>query len=169
MQQEITIVVAMTRNRVIGRDNAMPWHLPADLKQFKRVTMGKPIIMGRKTFDSIGCALPGRTNVVLTRNNNWSSPGVEVFGSLSQAIANFPDEPELMIIGGATVYQQALPLATKIILTEIDLECEGDTFFPDINESEWKRKSQHRCLKDESNQYHYRFVELVRCCNKASI
>ena len=88
MQQEITIVVAMSRNRVIGRDNAMPWHLPADLKHFKRVTMGKPIIMGRKTFDSIGCVLPGRTNVVLTRNNNWSSPGVEVFGSQCHLLKN---------------------------------------------------------------------------------
>ena len=161
MQQEITIVVAMSRNRVIGRDNAMPWHLPADLKHFKRVTMGKPIIMGRKTFDSIGCVLPGRANVVLTRNNNWSSPGAEVFGSLSQAIANFPDEPELMIIGGATVYQQALPLATKIILTEIDLECEGDTFFPFWPRSEWREISRQE-QQDMKSEFKYNFVTLEK-------
>jgi dihydrofolate reductase len=134
----ISLIVAMAHNRVIGKDNGMPWHLPADLKHFKAVTLGKPVIMGRKTFESIGKALPKRRNLVVSRNPDYQAPGCEVIHSLEAALALVKDVPEVCIIGGAQLFEEALPQADRLYLTFIDLHVEGDTFFPDWNTIHWK-------------------------------
>lgn len=139
----VSLIVAMAKNRVIGLNNSMPWHLPQDLKHFKKVTMGKPIIMGRKTWDSLGRPLPGRPNLVVTRQQDFAPEGAEVFGSIDAAIkaareyAQKMGVNELMVIGGAQLYGAILPLVDRMYVTEIDLEVEGDTFFPSINASNW--------------------------------
>lgn len=158
----ISLVVAMAKNRVIGFKGDMPWRMPVDLQHFKRVTMGKPIIMGRKTFDSIGKPLPGRRNVVISRQASLSISGCEVFNSLDTALDALSDEPEVMIIGGGNVYQQAMPTVEKLYVTLIDAEPEGDTFFPAWNESEWREISREQCEKDEKNDYSCAFVQLAR-------
>ena len=135
---QISIIVAMASNRAIGINNQLPWHLPADLKHFKSVTMSKPIIMGRKTYESIGRPLPGRTNIVITRNPDWSAEGVEVAGSVDDAIACAGDVPEVMIIGGAEIYKLTLAHADRLYVTEVDLQVEGDAFFPEINSEDWQ-------------------------------
>ncbi|CAN5177415.1 dihydrofolate reductase [soil metagenome] len=118
----ITLVVAHARNGVIGVDNRLPWHLPADLKHFKQVTLGKPVVMGRNTFDSIGRPLPGRRNLVVTRNAQWQHEGVEAVGSVEQALALCADEPEVCIIGGAQLYSSAMPLANHAWITEVQVD-----------------------------------------------
>lgn len=139
---QISIIVAMASNRAIGIDNQLPWHLPADLKHFKAVTMGKPIIMGRKTYESIGRPLPGRTNVVITRNPAWSADGVTVVNSVEAAMAGVGDVPEVMIIGGAEIYRLTLEHATRLHVTEVDLQVEGDAFFPEISLDNWEETSR---------------------------
>lgn len=126
----ISLIVAHDQNRVIGYKNEMPWHLPGDLKYFKEMTMGKPVIMGRKTFESIGKALPGRRNIVITRNAAYTADNVEVAESLETALALVQDEPEIMVIGGEQIFKLALALADRLYITEIDYAFEGDTYFP---------------------------------------
>ena len=140
----LSLIVAMDRNRVIGCDNALPWHLPEDLKYFKSVTMGKPIVMGRKTFESIGRPLPGRLNVVITRNPGWQHPGVVVAHSLSEALVLAGNDPpsreagEVMVIGGEQIYRAAIEQASRLYITRVDTEVEGDAFFPDFTEGHWR-------------------------------
>ncbi|OCS88686.1 dihydrofolate reductase [Caryophanon tenue] len=126
----ISLIVAHDEQYVIGKDNDMPWHLPGDLQYFKAQTMGKPVIMGRKTFESIGRPLPGRRNIVITRNRDYSAEGIEVVYSLAEALALTNDAPEQMVIGGQQIFTEALPLATRLYITHIDTTFEGDTFFP---------------------------------------
>jgi dihydrofolate reductase len=133
----LSIIVAMSENRVIGRNNQLPWHISADLKRFKAITMGKPIVMGRKTWQSLGRPLPGRDNVVLSRNNKFEAVGCSVFSSLDNVLQRYAHEPEVMIIGGNAVYQLALPLAQKLYITHIHRYYDGDTFFPELS-SQWK-------------------------------
>jgi dihydrofolate reductase len=158
----ITVVVAMTRNRVIGSKGDMPWHLPADLKHFKTVTWGKPMIMGRKTFASIGKALPGRRNLVISRSPQAPQEGVEWFDSLPAALAACADCAEIMIVGGGLLYQQALPLAQRLWLTEVDCELEGDTWFPPIDEHEWRELESTLYPADDRHRYDLRFRLLER-------
>lgn len=126
----ISLIVAHDRNRVIGYENDMPWHLPGDLKYFKEMTMGKPVIMGRKTFESIGRPLPGRRNVVISRNAQYAAEGIEIVSSLEAALELVADVPEIMVIGGQQIFTQALPLADRLYITLIDHEFDGDTYFP---------------------------------------
>lgn len=136
----VSIIAAMDNNRVIGKDNGLPWHLPEDMKRFKRRTMGKPVIMGRKTFVSIGGPLPGRTNTVLCRTPWPHEDSVRFVQSLEEALSLYYDANEVMIIGGAQVYEQAIPIADRMYLTEIDAEYEGDTWFPEFDKDEWQEK-----------------------------
>jgi dihydrofolate reductase len=142
MKPRISIIVACAHHGVIGRNNELPWHLPEDLAHFKQTTLGKPVIMGRKTFDSIvarlGKPLPGRRNIVITRNREWHYTGVEVAHDLESAVALCKLEPDIFIIGGAELYQQAMPLADRLIVTEIALETEGDAHFPPIDVQVWQ-------------------------------
>ncbi|MDQ7054475.1 MAG: type 3 dihydrofolate reductase [candidate division KSB1 bacterium] len=158
----LSIIVAIARNRVIGRGNRLPWHLPADLRHFKQTTMGHPIIMGRKTYESIGRPLPGRQNIVITRNRDYYAEGCLVVHSLQEALAAVPDAEEVFIIGGASLYREALPLADRIYLTLVDAEVEGDTVFPELDASEWREVQRETFAPDEKNPYGYAFVELVR-------
>ena len=162
-KMKVSMIVAMAENRVIGLDNKMPWHLPADLQFFKRVTLGKPVIMGRKTYQSIGRPLPGRKNIVLSRDTELVIEGVECVQTLEQAQKLVGDVDEVMIIGGATIYEQFLSQADRLYLTFIDLDTEGDTHFPDYQSmSEWKESEREVHLKDEKNGYDYQFVTLDR-------
>ena len=157
----ISIIVAMDKNRVIGKNNQLPWHLPADLAHFKQVTMGKPIVMGRKTYHSIGKPLPGRRNIVIS-HQDLNIVGVEIFNSLENAIQNLLYEKEIMIIGGAMIFQQALAWADKIYLTVIEHDFVGDAFFPTWPKNEWQEISREQHRVDEKNRYDYSFIELVR-------
>lgn len=160
---KISLIAAMAKNRIIGKDNDMPWHMPADLKHFKAVTMGRPVVMGRKTFDSIGRPLPGRQNVVITRNEDWQHDGVLVAHSKEQALAFLKDAEEIMIIGGGHVYEQFLPLATHLYLTFIDLDVDGDTQFPDWTQvASWQQIDSEKHQADEKNIHDYQFVTLKR-------
>ena len=158
----LSIIVAMAKNRVIGRDNQLPWHLPADLRHFKQTTMGHPIIMGRKTYESIGRPLPGRQNIVITRNPDFQAEGCLVVHSLQEALAAVPEAEEVFIIGGASLYREALPLADRIYLTLVDAEVEGDTFFPELDASEWQEVRRETFTPDEKNPFGYAFIEFVR-------
>lgn len=157
----ISLVAAMAHDRVIGKDNQMPWHLPADLKHFKSVTMSKPIIMGRKTYESIGRPLPGRKNIVISRNAHYQAEGCEIADTLDSAIARVNEVDEVMIIGGGWLYQQALPLANKLYLTFIDLTVEGDTYFPAFEHLPLQVMSREKHRADENNPYDYEFVEYL--------
>jgi len=159
---KISIVAAMGRNRVIGKSNTMPWHMPADLKYFKALTMGKPMIMGRKTFESIGKALAGRRTIVLTTQQGLELPGCEVFNSLEAALEVLVGCDEIMIVGGAQIYEQIMPSVHCMYLTFIEHEFEGDAFFPEWDESEWQVVSEEYHKADEKHKYHYRFVKLER-------
>jgi dihydrofolate reductase len=150
MAKQLTLVVAMDAKRGIGIDNKLPWHLPEDLAHFKRVTLGQPIIMGRKTFDSIGRPLPGRRNIVVTRNRDWHADGVDAVGSLEEAIALVGDAPA-SIIGGAQIFNEALEFADRMIVTHIEREYHCDTFFPEIDPGKWTataREPQHSQAQD---------------------
>jgi dihydrofolate reductase len=157
----ISLLVAATENGVIGRDNGMPWHLPDDLKHFKALTMAKPVLMGRKTFDSIGRPLPGRTNLVLTRSRDWSVPGVIVVADLDAAI-RAAAAPELVVAGGAQVYALALPRATRIYLTRIHAVIDGDTRLPEFADSEWRETARELHPVDARHPYAFSFVTLER-------
>lgn len=159
----ISLIVAMAENRVIGRDNQMPWHLPADLRHFKSVTLGKPVIMGRKTFESIGRPLPGRRNLVISRNTEWQADGVETVNSLDAALALVNAHDEVMILGGGQLYRDALPLAHRLYLTHIELNVDdADTWFPDFGIYQWRQVVEERHSADEKNPYNYRFETLER-------
>ncbi len=158
----ISLIAAMAHHRVIGRENQMPWHLPADLAHFKAITLGKPIIMGRKTWDSLGRPLPGRENIVVSQQMDLHLEGAVVFHSLAKALAFVEDQPEIMVIGGASIYQQALPLADKMYLTQIELEVVGDAYFPEWIEAAWQVINAKRFSKDDKNPYDYQFIELLR-------
>jgi|SRR5690606_3790249 dihydrofolate reductase len=167
---KLALIVAMARNRVIGRDNAMPWQQPDDLRYFKRMTLGKPVIMGRKTFASIGRPLPGRSNIVVTRNTSFAAEGIHVVHSLDAAIALGQrllaelgqEDGELMLVGGAELYAQGLPLASRLYLTELHGEPEGDARFPAIDPAAWRELSREDHDAGEANTYAYSFVVLER-------
>lgn len=158
----ISLIAAMARHRVIGKDNQMPWHLPADLAHFKKVTLGKPIVMGRKTFDSVGRPLPGRRNIVISRQKNLSIEGVECVDSLESALSLLKNEAEIMIIGGASVYEQALPMADQLYLTYINLNCEGDAFFPEFDENNYLISAREAHQPDEKNTLACEFLHLLK-------
>ncbi|MEF1289023.1 type 3 dihydrofolate reductase [Vibrio sp. M260118] len=155
----ISMVAAMAQNRIIGKDNQMPWHLPADFAWFKRCTMGKPVVMGRKTYDSIGRPLPGRQNIVISRDASLVIDGVTTVTSIDDALQAAGDVEEVMIIGGGTIYQACLPRATKLYVTYIDAEIDGDTQFPAWSE-EFKETYSETYSADEKNAYDMRFVVL---------
>ncbi|GAC22817.1 dihydrofolate reductase [Paraglaciecola mesophila KMM 241] len=169
---KIAMVAAMANQRVIGLNNQMPWHMPADLKHFKRVTLGKPIVMGRKTYESIGRALPGRLNIVITSDQNYQLVDASIVHSCEQAIAvatshmqneGMPElEQEVMVIGGGTVYQHFLPHANRLYLTFIDLDTPGDTYFPNYSDGAWQEIESESNDPDEKNPHPYRFVTLAR-------
>ncbi len=158
------MIAALSRNRVIGRDNALPWQLSEDLKYFKRVTMGKPILMGRKTFESIGRPLPGRTNIVLSRQPGFKPEGVLLAADPQRALALAREEQaeELMVIGGEAVYREFLPLAERLYLTEVQAEVEGDAWFPDIDPAYWREVRREDFSARAPNPYDYSFVVLER-------
>ena len=163
---KISLVWAMAQNRIIGRNNNLPWHLPEDLKYFKRITLGKPVIMGRKTFGSIGKPLPGRTNIVVTRNADFSAEGVKTVNSLSAAkalcesIGEIDGISEAMVIGGAEIYTQAMPVADRLYLTEVHANVDGDTFFPEFDRSLWKEVAREDFDASGPNPYAYSFIVL---------
>ncbi|AZG13780.1 dihydrofolate reductase [Cupriavidus pauculus] len=157
----LTLIVARARNGVIGRDNALPWRLPEDLQHFKRTTLGAPIIMGRKTWDSIGRPLPGRRNIVVSRNRDLKLEGAEVAASLEDAQRLCVGVEQVFLIGGAQLYAEALPSADRLIVTEIDADIEGDAFFPAVDRSRWNevaRETHHSA----ANGFDYAFVTYER-------
>ncbi|PJG57708.1 type 3 dihydrofolate reductase [Aeromonas cavernicola] len=162
---KISMIAAMAHNRVIGKDNQMPWHLPADLAHFKRVTLGKPVLMGRKTFESIGRPLPGRRNLVISRNPSYQAEGIEVVGSVEAALALLAGGAveELMVIGGGHLYSEMLPRANYLYLTQIDLAAEGDTCFPAFDDGQWQRITSEAHPADEKNPHPYCFETWQRC------
>ena len=160
---KVSMIAAMAHDRVIGKDNDMPWHLPADLKHFKQVTLGKPVIMGRKTIESIGRALPGRKNIVISRNAQYQFEGADTVTSVQEALDSVADVEEVMIIGGGNIYAQCLPISNTLYLTFIDLEVEGDTHFPDYESTgPWHCVSRESHSKDEKNPHDYEFVTLSK-------
>lgn len=161
---KISLIVAMASNRVIGINGQMPWHLSADLKKFKSITMGHPILMGRKTYESIGRPLPGRRNIVISRNPDYKIAGCEVFSDIQDAISSCDDCEELFVIGGAAFYESMLPNADLIYLTEINKEFTGDTFFPPINKQEWQEIERLDINDDSSVDFAYSFLKLQRIC-----
>jgi len=158
----ISMISAMSQGRVIGLNGVMPWYLPADLANFKRSTMGCPVVMGRKTYDSIGRPLPGRKNIVLSRSANLSLPGCEMASSLEDALQLVSHEKEVFIIGGQQLYEQALPMAHRLYLTRIDATFDGDTFFPDYTCADWVQLSSEAFPADAKNPHPYRFERLER-------
>lgn len=138
----VSLLVAVARNGVIGRNNALPWHLPDDLKRFKALTLGHAVVMGRKTYQSIGKALPGRDNIVVTRQPRYAAPGCRVAHTLEDAISAVPIGKTVYVIGGADIFALALPLASRLDVTEIDADVEGDVFFPEYDRSEWRELSR---------------------------
>ena len=159
---QVSLIVAIGKNRVIGASNALLWHLPADMKHFRQLTMGKPIIMGRKTFESIGKPLSGRTNIVITHESNYQAQGCIVVHSLKEALEAAQGSEEVMVIGGESVYKEFLPMADKMYLTLIHADFEGDTYFPEYNQAEWNEKERQDFKPDKENPYPYSFVVLER-------
>lgn len=166
-QIPVALIAAMARNRAIGRENGLPWRISGDLKFFKRTTLGKPIVMGRKTFESIGRPLPGRENIVISRNPGWSADGVVSALSLEAALemarrsAVETGAEEAMVIGGAQIYRQALPLATRLYLTEVDAEVDGDAFFPEVGD-QWRESSRECFEASDRDEYSYCLVQYDR-------
>ncbi len=159
----ISLIAAMAENRAIGINNKMPWHLPADLRHFKALTIGKPIIMGRKTWESLPGLLPDRPHIVVTRQPNYQAEGCQVVHSIDEALAAAGDAAEVMVVGGATFYRAMLPQADRIYLTLVETAVEGDAFFPDYNPEQWQITAQERHAADEKNPFPYRFLTLERC------
>jgi dihydrofolate reductase len=161
---EISLVAAVADNGVVGADGGMPWHLPADLAHFKQLTLGKPVLMGRLTWESIGKPLPGRRNLVLTRDPAWQAAGAERVGSLDEAVGAIRKSggTELMVIGGAEVYREALPRAARIYLTRVRAEPWGDTLFPELDPGEWREVARRERPSDEHNAWDLTFVVLER-------
>lgn len=155
----ISLIVARAHDNVIGFEGDMPWHLPADLKYFKKVTMGKPIIMGSNTYRSIGRPLPGRKNIVISRNADFEAPGCDIARSIGEAVAMAGPVEEIMVIGGAKIYALAMPLAHRVYLTEIDLDCPGDTHFPPLDETWHERNRESFPALDEQPAYDFICLE----------
>lgn len=147
----ISIIAAIAKNGIIGKDNDLPWDLKEDMKRFKKITLGKPVIMGRKTFESIGKPLPKRENIVLTRKKELKFPGCKTFNSIEKVLQFVKDYPEAMVIGGASIYKQFLPFAKKMYLTIIDKEFKGDTYFPTYNKNNWKEIERKEINKKSPN------------------
>lgn len=153
----LSLIVAMDENNLIGRANDLPWRLPADLAYFKSTTMGKPIIMGRNTHESIGNPLPGRNNIVITRQTDYQAPGCTVVAGLKQARIAAGAVDEVLVIGGAQVYRQALPEAERLYVTRVHARLEGDAWFPDVDWTQWRKLSSERHDSDERNAFPYSF------------
>lgn len=157
-----SIIAAMASNRAIGINNTLPWRLPADLAHFKALTLGHHIIMGRKTYESLGKPLPGRTSVIVTRDRDFSVPGCAVAHTLADAMAACAGDAEAFFIGGADLYRQALELADRIYLTEVKTEVAGDAWFPEFDRARWLESSRKHCRADEKNGFDYDFVTYDR-------
>lgn len=158
----ICLIAALAANRVIGKNNALPWHLPADLKRFKALTMGHPVVMGRKTYESIGRPLPGRRNLVITRNRGYSAPGCEVVHSFDAAIAACRGAQEIFVIGGAELYRESLPRAHCLEFTEIRAKIEGDATFPEFSMSEWHETGREIHSDEAGIPFRYDFARYER-------
>lgn len=164
----LALIVARTRNGVIGRDNRMPWHLPEDLRYFKRITMNKPVIMGRNTWESLGKPLPGRDNIVITRNTAYRADGATVVHdlptalTLADSLASARQVDEIMVIGGADIYRAAMPFITRAYVTEIDADIEGDTFFHELDTQHWQETAREAHAPCEKNPHPYCFVTWQR-------
>lgn len=165
---KLAIIVAQAKNRVIGINNKLPWHLPEDLRYFKQVTMAKPIIMGRNTFESIGRPLPGRTNIVISRQAGYAPDNVKVVSSLeaavelAESICLINGNDEAMVIGGAQIYAQAMERADRLYLTEVDAEIEGDAWFPEFDRDNWQEVGREDFAAEGPNPYNYSFIVLDR-------
>ncbi|MBK6837214.1 MAG: dihydrofolate reductase [Bacteroidetes bacterium] len=158
----ISIIVALSENNVVGINNQLPWKLSADLKRVKGLTMGHHIIMGRKTYESIGRPLPGRVNVVITRNSDFNAEGCILAGSLAEALKISKSDPEVFIFGGGEIFREALPLVSKIYMTKVHHSLEGDTYFPLLDPSHWKEIEKVEFKADEKNEYDYSFITLEK-------
>lgn len=158
----ITIIAAIAKNRVIGNNNRLIWHLPADLRFFKSTTMGHVLIMGRKTFESLGKPLPGRTMIVISRQKDYLTQGVAIAHSLPDALNMVPENLETFIVGGAQIYELALPIADKMILTRIDADFDGDTIFPDYNEVDWQLVHTEHHPSDDKHPWPFSFNTYLR-------
>ena len=163
----ISVIAALAKNRVIGIENRLPWRLPEDLAHFKALTLGHPILMGRKTFESLGRPLPGRTNIVITRNANYNPDGCLVADSIPSALALCADADEVFFIGGAELYAQAIPLADRLYLTEVDIEAEGDAWFPDTDHSAFGEvaRETHTGEKGDALRFDFVVYERVVACS----
>lgn len=158
----LSMVVAHAHNRIIGKDNDMPWHLPADLAYFKKTTLGKPVVMGRKTYESIGRPLPGRQNIVISRDENYQAEGITSVTSVEQALEAAGDVDEIMVIGGGAIYKHCLPAAHRLYITHIDGDIEGDTQFPEYSLEHWQKVSSEIRTADEKNAYDLDFAVYER-------
>ena len=161
MKKVITLIAAMGKNKAIGLEGRMPWHLPAELQHFKKTTMDKAIVMGRKTWQAIGRPLPGRQNIVVSRNPDFHAEGVDIATSFEDAV-DISESDEVMVIGGGQLYALALPLAQRMVLTLIDIEPEADTWFPEWDDEEWSQTSEKHFPIDDKNKLAYRIIELSR-------
>lgn len=159
---EISLVVAMSDNAAIGQAGQLPWHLPNDLKYFKSVTMGKPIIMGRTTYESIGKPLPGRTNIVLTQNKSFQAPGCVVLHDKTAVVDYCEAEKEIMIVGGAQIYQLFLADITKLYITKVHTSIKADTYFPKIDFSKWQEIERQEYKKDDKHAFDYSFITFIK-------
>ena len=161
----ISLIVAASANNVIGTDGDLPWRLSDDLKRFKALTMGKPIVMGRKTWDSIGRPLPGRQNIVITRQKDFAAEGCDVVGSVAEALAAAGDAADIMVIGGSQIYELFLPEADRLYLTRVHTEVDGDAFFPELGETEWRLVDEQHHAADDSNEHAFSFQNYERVQN----
>lgn len=159
---KLSIVVAVAANNVIGVDGGLPWHLPEDLRRFRQLTMGKPIVMGRLTHESIGRALPGRRNVILSRQDDFLADGCDVVASVEEALELLRDEEEVMIIGGGNIYEQFLPMAQTIYLTRVDADLQGDTFFPELRAEDWELIGRDEYPANDERETGFVIEELQR-------
>mgnify|MGYP001552911254 FL=1 len=160
MKQKISIIVALAKNHVIGKDNQIPWHIPKDLQYFKRITLGKPMIMGRKNYESIGRPLPGRKNIILTRDKNFTAEGCTIVHTKEEAVAATDNAEEIMIIGGGAIYEMFMNEADTLYLTEIDANVDGDVFFPEYDKTLWKEASRE--AGEENLDWNYDYVVYER-------
>ena len=158
----LSIIVAMGKNRVIGKNGMLPWHISSDLKNFKKITMGKPISMGRKTYESIGRPLPGRENIILTKNKNYFAEGCIVKNTIDEVFSYCQKVPELMIMGGAALYEQTLHKAKRLYITEVNATTDGDVFFPEFDRNQWLEISRNSFEASENDDFDYIFKILER-------
>ena len=162
MSNQISIIVALSENNVIGSENSLPWKLSADLKRLKSITMGHHLIMGRRTWESLGRALPGRTNVVITSQKDFKAEDAEVVHSLDEALKISSGDDEVFIFGGGKIFKEAMPLVKKIYMTRVHANIKGDTYFPTLNMNEWNESVRENFNADEKNQFDYSFITLIK-------